>query len=108
MSQQVASPFAWHQPTPSFLPLSSSLSVSHINTRDKAVKTAAPELSVSRHKSCEAVTNFFAEMLRISLAPRGTVGEADEGKSSAYLHATTNSASEFSLAWCGVLWCAVV
>eukprot|EP00903_Cladosiphon_okamuranus_P009694 g9223.t1 len=67
-----------------------------ILTRNKAVKAATPELlwsllrepGVARHKSCEAVTSFFAEMLRISPspAPRGSVGEADEGKGSAYLH----------------------
>ncbi|CAM9514251.1 unnamed protein product, partial [Hapterophycus canaliculatus] len=45
-----------------------------ILSRNKAVKAATPELlwsllrepSVSKHKSCEAVTNFFAQMLQIS------------------------------------------
>lgn len=67
----------------------SDLVCSHL--RNKAVKEATPELlwsllkepSVSSHKSCEAVTNFFAEMLRISPAPRGS---ADEGRGSGYLH----------------------
>lgn len=73
-----------------------SVWVSCWNTRNKAVKAATPELlwsllrepSVSRHKSCEAVTNFFAEMLRIAPAPapRGSAGDGDGGKGSAYPH----------------------
>ncbi|CAM9753939.1 unnamed protein product, partial [Ectocarpus sp. 13 AM-2016] len=64
-----------------------------ILTRNKAVKAATPELlwsllrepSVSRHKSCEAVTSFFAQMLQIS--PTLTAGGGLEGAGPAgYLH----------------------